>query len=138
MNEVNHYMLGSKEKFGMASFKQQVEEIAKMTGISFRPASPESILALESLGFPQRAIEFYTNYEPEDCVEGQVRIWPIDHIITENTEFTPGAHISRYGYFVFATTYCGDAYCLNSNKCDHEGNPQVVLVTHETVGEERI
>jgi len=114
-----------------------VLRIAEQTGTPFRPASPAALEQLRDLKFPEPIVAFYARHEPADCAEGigMVRIWPIVDVVVENTQGVPGICVAPYGYRVFASTYCGDAYCFNLNRMSAEGEPEVVLISHEAVGE---
>jgi hypothetical protein len=120
----------------MDKYEAIIGKIAKQTGTEFGPASFSSLSELRALEFPEAVIEFYEQYEPSRCAEGQVRLWPIDDIVIENRQGVPGIGVHPHGYAVFATTMSGDAYCFNSNKLDGAGEPEIVLVSHEAVGEE--
>lgn len=120
----------------MDKYESLVTEIAGQTGTDFGPASPEGLAKLRELNFPEAAIRFYAKHAPSDCAEGQVRLWPIDDIVVENTGGVPGICVHPYGYTVFASTMCGDAYCFNANKIGAEGEPEIILVSHEAVGED--
>lgn len=120
----------------MDNYVEVIGRIARQTGTSFGPASLSSLSELRALEFPEAAIEFYEQYEPSRCAEGQVRLWPIDDIVVENRQGVPGICVQPYGYGVFATTLSGDAYCFNSNKLDADGGPEIVLVSHEVLGED--
>jgi hypothetical protein len=119
----------------MDKYKPLVDEISQQTGTAFRPASPGRLAKLRELKCPEAAVRFYGEYEPADYAEGQVRLWPIDDIVVENTQGVPGICVHPHGYLVFASTLCGDAYCFNSNKLDADGEPEIILVSHEAVEE---
>lgn len=117
----------------MPNYESLIETLSEQSGVAFRPASPFELSKLESLGLPESVIDFYALYEPAECVEGQVRLWPIEHILEENEALAPGCYASRHGYIVFATTFCGDAYCFDIRRgTDFE--PGIVLISHEVVG----
>jgi hypothetical protein len=42
-------------------------------------------------------------------------MWSIRGAIQENRDGVPGVGLFRHGYVVFASTTCGDAYCVNTN-----------------------
>ncbi len=120
----------------MDKYESLVEAIARQTNTAFAPASPEALAKLRKLKFPEAAIRFYAKYAPSGCAEGQVRLWPIEDIEVENTQGMPGICVHPYGYTVFASTLCGDAYCFNANNIDTDGEPEIILVSHEAVGED--
>jgi hypothetical protein len=118
----------------MPDYDSVVAQISDQTGIAFRPASPFDLAKLESLGLPESILSFYREFEPSEVVEQQVRLWPIEHILEENDALIPGCYSSRYGYIVFATTFCGDAYCFDTTH-DPTAEPRIVLFSHEVVNE---
>jgi hypothetical protein len=120
----------------MDKYQQLIGIIAKQTGTAFGPASASSLSSLRALGVPDTILRFYELHEPADCAEGQVRLWPVSHIVTENRMAVPGIVVHPLGYVVFASTMSGDAYCFNVNKLDREGEPEIVLISHGTFGED--
>jgi hypothetical protein len=118
----------------MPEYERLIRQIAERSGVVFRPASPFDLSKLEALGLPERVLEFYASFEPNECVEGQVRLWPIEHILEENKSLEPGCYASKHGYFVFATTFCGDAYCFDNSLTDGS-DPRIVLLSHEVVND---
>jgi hypothetical protein len=79
------------------------------------------------------------NYTLSPCpvfgVHLKVRLWPISDIVVENGGAVPGAYISPHGYVVFASTFCGDAYCFDINIMSDD-DPRIVLISHEVVSDE--
>jgi len=120
----------------MDKYEKLVDKIAQQTGTPFGPASLSSLAELRALEFPEAAIEFYEHYEPSGCAQGQIRLWPIDDIVIENRQAVPGICVQPHGYAVFATTLSGDAYCFNSNRLGVDGEPTIVLISHEAVSED--
>jgi hypothetical protein len=116
----------------MPNYEPLIESISEQSGVTFRPASPFELSKLEALGLPESVIDFYSSYEPAECVEGQVRFWPIEYILEENEALVPGSYSSPHGYVVFATTYCGDAYCFDVSR-GIASEPKIVLISHEIV-----
>lgn len=110
--------------------------ISEQHGVIFRAASTADLDSLATLGFPPVVIDFYARHEPEKPVEGAVILWPLNRVIAENTNLNPGAITAPLGYYVFATTYCGDAYCFDANTTDAAGHPRIVLISHEVLSEE--
>jgi hypothetical protein len=79
-------------------------------------------------------VRFFSLAEPDRMIEiAGIRLVPIAQIKDYNTHQVPGIASSRFGYFVFASTVGGDAYCLNLNELDEEGQPSVYLVNHDRV-----
>jgi hypothetical protein len=120
----------------MPAYGKLIDQITARTETVFRPASEDDLAALRTLRLPRPVIEFFARYEPSDCAEGQVRLWPIANVLEENSDFVPGAYICALGYIVFATTFCGDVYCFDLNKVDKKGEPPIVLISHEAVDED--
>jgi len=94
----------------MPDYAPLIARIIEQTGIEFRAASPFDVSKLEALGLPQSVLDFYRAYEPSECVESKIRLWPIEHILEENEALVPGCYSCKNGYVVFATTLCGDTY----------------------------
>ncbi|MEX2168466.1 MAG: SMI1/KNR4 family protein [Pirellulales bacterium] len=120
----------------MREYQEIVDRISTRTGTTFGAASPGDLSALRALGVSKPILDFYAAHEPSECAEGQVRLWPITAILQENSDLVPGAYIAPLGYIVFATTFCGDTYCFDHNRQDENGEPRVVLFSHEVVGED--
>ena len=108
-----------------------VERLADKTGILFRGASGFDLSQAEELGFPESVLEFYREFNPESCVESQVRLWPLADALIECTEGVPGIYLTHRGYLAFASTMTGDAYCFDRSRRDLDGNPSVVIFSHE-------
>ncbi|VTU02348.1 Uncharacterized protein OS=Clostridium sp. Maddingley MBC34-26 GN=A370_02306 PE=4 SV=1 [Gemmataceae bacterium] len=117
----------------MPDYKKLVKLIAAQTGTTFRAASPSDLTELRALGLPGPVVDFYARHEPSQCAEGQVRLWPIADMVRENRDLIPGAYVAPLGYVVFATTFCGDAYCFDVNVVSPKGEPRIVLISHEVV-----
>ena len=100
--------------------------------IRFQPASPNALNQLRSLGAPESVVAFYAEYEPEDMMEGSVRLTSIEGMMIENQQAVPGYRVQPHGYIVFATSDCGDGYCFDTNRIDAEGRPCIVIASHET------
>jgi hypothetical protein len=68
-------------------------------------------------------------------LETNVSICSIKDILKENSGCAiPGSYTSKYGYFVFGTSGCGDGYCFDIRRGDEVEVP-IVLISHEVVGE---
>lgn len=115
----------------MRDYTALVDAIEKHTGGQFRNAEPTAIDQLRGLGLPEPVVAFFAKHEPAKCIEGQVRLWPISEIVRENRDFVPGCNTSQHGYVVFATTICGDTYCFDVNDTDENGEPRIVIISHE-------
>jgi hypothetical protein len=121
----------------MPDFEKLIDQISEQTETWFGPASKRDLSALRDLGLPRQVVDFFARHEPRDCAEDrQIRLWPIVHILEENRDMVPGLHIAPLGYIVFATTIYGDTYCFDLNKIDEQGEPPIVLISHEVVDEE--
>ena len=120
----------------MPDYSQIVASIANHAVGRFRAATAEELDLLRGLGLPESVLEFYEANCPDDCVEGQVRLWSPRNIVEENTELVPGCHISKLGFIVFSTTLSGDTYCFDMNSVSGNGTPAIVLISHEMDDEE--
>lgn len=106
-----------------------IEQISEETNIAFAPATSGDLDALARLGMPSMIVAFYRKLEPRDCVEvDDVRLWPIQDVVRENTDYVPGSDLVRHGFIVIASTTSGDAYCLD---CSVPGDIPVVLMPHD-------
>ncbi len=101
-----------------------------------RPASVEDLKRAQAAGFPEELLDLYRQCEPESCIELDQRIWSIENAIIENTDAVPGCALSPHGFIVFASTMCGDAYCIDTNVATAEGHHPVVLFSHEMIEED--
>jgi hypothetical protein len=101
-----------------------------------KPASAEDLKRAEAARFPTELLDFYRQCNPADCIELQQRIWSIDNALVENKDAVPGCALSPHGFIVFASTLCGDAYCIDTNFTTSEGKHPVVLFSHEMIDED--
>ena len=115
----------------MPDYEPVLDRITAQTGTEFRPASDADLAALRGLGVPDSVLSFFARHEPSGCAEGQSRLWPIEYVLRENRDLIPGVYVAPLGYVVFATTYCGDAYCFDVKAVGPDGEPRVVLISHE-------
>ena len=69
-------------------------------------------------------------------MELKQRICSIDDAIQENTDAVPGCALCPHGFIVFANTFCGDAYCIDTNIASPKGDHPVVLFSHEMIDED--
>lgn len=120
----------------MSKYQQLINAIASQTSTPFRRASAEELSLLSSLGLPPSIMEFYSNHTPTTFVDGRVRLWTIPEILEENTRYVPGAYVAPFGYKVFGSTECGDAYCFDINQIDSRGEPTIVLISHEVISDD--
>ena len=116
----------------MPNYEPLVDQIAEQTGVYFRASSPFELAKLEAFGLPESVLDFYREFEPSECAEGQIRLWPIEHILEENEALVPGCYSVRHGYVVFATTLSGDTYCFDVTR-QGPFEPRIVLLSHEVV-----
>lgn len=115
----------------MSDWASLGQQIAEKSGVSLRPAAPESISALQRLGIPNDAIAFFSEFEPTECADiNGVRLWPVKEIVAENRDYVPGCYILQHGYVVFATTLFGDAFCFDMKEAVAQGTP-AVLISHD-------
>ena len=122
----------------MKDYGNFIKILSAATGIQFQRASEDDISRLTCLGIPSEVLKYYVRYVPANTVEYRIRLWSVDELIEENTELLPGCCTSKYGYIVFASTLNGDAYCFDLNKCDSDNDPQIVLISHETIFEDTV
>ena len=114
-----------------SQYANLVQLIVEETGGEFGPAQTKDLAHLVNFGLPPSIVNFFVTYEPLECIEGAARLWPISHLVVENTEAVPGCNIIKHGYVVFSTTYCGDAYCFDLNCQLVEDEPRVILMCCE-------
>lgn len=100
------------------------------------PASVDDMKRAQAAGFPDELVYFYQQCHPDVCIELKQRIWSIEDAIVENTDAIPGYVLSPYGYIAFASTLCGDAYCIDTNITDDQGHHPIVLFSHDMVDED--
>jgi SMI1/KNR4 family protein SUKH-1 len=111
-------------------------EIAEKSKVELRPASESQLRQLIELGVPEEAILFYREAEPARCAEiAKIRLWPIKHVIEENTDYVPGCYVRPHGYVVFSTTIYGDTYCFDLNSTNSTTSAPIVLLSHEIFDE---
>ena len=113
----------------MSPYAAVLETISEECGVAFRAASSADLGKLRQLSLPESVVDFYAAHEPAEVVEGQVRLWPIAHILEENRGLIPGYYICPHGFVVFATTYCFDVSKVRST------GPGIVLVSHDMISE---
>ena len=119
----------------MPDYAPLIEQIAEQTEVEFRTSSPVDLAKLEAFGLPDSILAFYREFEPSECAQGQVRLWPIKDVLEENEAYVPGAYASKHGYIVFATTLCGDTYCFDLTQ-HGQAEPRIVLLSHEVIHED--
>jgi hypothetical protein len=109
-----------------------IRALSAQAGVTLRAASSADIESLQSLRFPEAAISFYKNREPERYAEiGDVRLWTIAKAIEENRRYVPGAYVAPQGFLVFASNICGDAYCFDVRVSATREDPPVLLLPHD-------
>jgi len=101
-----------------------------------KPASAADLERARVAGFPEELVDFYRQCHPQECIELKQRIWSIENALIENADAVPGCALSPHGFIVFASTLCGDAYCVDTNATDDRGHQPVVLFSHEVVEED--
>lgn len=108
-----------------------VASFAEKFGVLFRPASPTEVAAAESAGVPESLLEFYREFEPNESGQGEVRFFPLERVLAEQTDFVPGCHLSRHGYFAIAGTNHGDVYFVRPAASRDYRRMPVFLFSHE-------
>ncbi len=90
---------------------------------SFREATDEEIAQLKKLTkyeLPEDFIAMFRGAMPTETVEvSSITFYPLERIIAENTQYVPGANVSPYGLFAFASTADGDPVCIDLVHEDH-------------------
>jgi hypothetical protein len=100
------------------------------------PASAEDLERARAAGFPDDLIDLYRQFAPKRCIELKQRIWSIAEALVENMDAVPGCALSPHGFIVFASTVCGDAYCVDTNITTPVGHHPIVLFSHEVIEED--
>jgi hypothetical protein len=119
----------------MQNYEPLLRQLAEQFGGDFGPASAEDLAALEPFHLPQSVLEYFQQFEPIDYPGGAATLHNIKHLLKENSGCAiPGAYIVKHGFFVFATTGCGDCYCFDCRK-SHTGSVPIVLFDHELISE---
>jgi hypothetical protein len=55
--------------------KKLTAKLKERDGSEVRPASGQDLAAARAAGFPDELLEFYRQWEPENCIELKQRIW---------------------------------------------------------------
>jgi hypothetical protein len=120
----------------MRDYEQLLQRLAEENGGSFRPAASEDLAALEPFHLPHSVLEYFRQFEPVDYPGGAAAtLHNIKHLLKENSgSAIPGGYTVKHGFFVFATTGCGDCYCFDCRRLD-EGDVPIVLFPHELISE---
>ncbi|MBQ2265625.1 MAG: SMI1/KNR4 family protein [Oscillospiraceae bacterium] len=110
--------------------------LSSLEDISFRKPTDEELQKLKEISsgkLPELFMEVYRTAIPEEDVEsGDFVFYGIERMYEENTDYIPGANILPFGLFTFASTFTGDAVCMDLN------DPQfsVYLCSHELLCDE--
>ena len=102
----------------------RLDEFLKgIDGIEFEKTSDTDIERLKKVfsgKMPDMLLEVFAEHAPaEDIDFGDFVFYGIERIIDENTDYIPGANISPFGLFTFASTFEGDAIVFDSNVPDY-------------------
>ena len=98
--------------------KKFIEFLSNLEGASLRAATDDEINKIKELSeeLPDVFVEIYSQAVPEDELEYEDFVfYDIDRICIENTDAVPGANILPFGLFTFASTFDGDAICVDMN-----------------------
>lgn len=98
--------------------KKFIDFLSNLEGASLRPATDDEIRKIKELSeeLPDVFVEIYSQAVPEDELEYEDFVfYDIDRICIENTDAVPGANILPFGLFTFASTFDGDAICVDLN-----------------------
>jgi hypothetical protein len=113
-------------------YEQFARQIHVRSGMPLGPAREDQLAALISLGAPKSIVEFYRLHEPQPEAEiGQVRLQGVFGILRENMDYVPGSYLRPLGFFVFATTVFGDAYCFDLKSSLDNSDAAVVIMAHD-------
>ena len=110
--------------------------LSSLEDISFRKPTGEELQKLKEISsgkLPGLFMEVYTTAMPEEDAEFEDFVfYGIERMYEENTDYIPGANILPFGLFTFASTFTGDAVCMDLN------DPQfpVYLCSHEFLCDE--
>ena len=110
--------------------------LSSLEDISFRKPTDEELQKLKEISsgkLPGLFMEVYTTAMPEEDAEFEDFVfYGIERMYEENTDYIPGANILPFGLFTFASTFIGDAVCMDLN------DPQfsVYLCSHEFLCDE--
>ena len=119
----------------MQEYEPLLRRLAKDYGGSFGPASADDLAALEPYHLPKSVLDYFRHFEPSGYPGGSATLHNIKHLLTENSGCAiPGAYTVKQGFFVFATTGCGDCYCFDCRKAS-TGSVPIVLFDHELISE---
>lgn len=84
-----------------------------------RKATEAEILELKELGknrLPDAFIKTYEKAMPtEEIAWDDFKIYPLETIKVENLDAVPGVNLYPLGFFTFASTFDGDAICIDLN-----------------------
>ncbi|MBQ9110703.1 MAG: SMI1/KNR4 family protein [Oscillospiraceae bacterium] len=110
--------------------------LSSLEDISFRKPTDDELEKLQEISsgkLPELFMEVYRTAIPEEDAEsGDFVFYGIERMQAENTDYIPGANILPFGLFTFASTFIGDAVCMDLN------DPQfsVYLCSHEFLCDE--
>jgi hypothetical protein len=118
-----------------------ISQITKELNVSenqiFKKANKKDMQYLKSSKYPDCILDFYSQYEPQDCVEiNGVRLWPINYLKAENKDGVSIYPIYALGFRAIASTKYGDVYCLNINQKMNGGQPFIYISSHEDNAED--
>ena len=119
----------------MRDYLAIAQKVTEQTGVAFRLATADELQKLRAFGLPDCILNFYASFAPTAQIEGQVMILTVEGLIDENTKYGPGYAIAPLGYVAFADGFCDDPYCFDLNHLNQNGEPRIVLFSHEMVGE---
>jgi hypothetical protein len=104
--------------------------------VDFGPASADDLAYLREVGAPPSVIQFYEVAEPAEGIDiADARLWPIADLRAGNEDAIPGYVIAPMGYPVIGTTLYGDIYCLALSEASPDGEPPVLLASHDEIEE---
>jgi hypothetical protein len=117
----------------MADLEQLVKKVGKLTGVKWRPASEDDLETLRDLEVPERVVEFFAKYAPDEAVEYGPCIYPIEKLVSMCEDGGVSTAAYKAGLIPFGDLMTGDTLCFDPEVLDAEGWPAVVCVSHERV-----
>ena len=121
----------------MKNYKPLVDQIALRISPAicpmFGPAPEAQLQQLTGLRLPQAVLDFYRAFAPSRQIEGAIAIFTVAQILEEHQQWGFGSFTAPHGYIPLARTLVGDRYCFDLNRVGADGEPGIVLISHELV-----
>lgn len=114
-------------------YRSAVEEYATKKKLILRPADPDDLARLQSLGLPENLMVFYRHFEPWQW-KWTLRFHGCPEVMWLNEVRHANTKLRQFGFVVFGDTLSGDPFCYNLNELSARGLPRIYLFSHESVG----